>query len=88
MCRNISWSHSPVSAAAASRLEHNLDVIAAAEWIIDLGPEGGKNGGFLVAEGTPEAIAARGDISHTGIYLSKYLSERLSTPTFAAASFA
>ena len=56
-------------------IEHNLDVIAAADWIIDLGPEGGKNGGYLVAEGTPEAVAARQDVSHTGRYLSKYLSE-------------
>ena len=57
-------------------IEHNLDVIATSDWIIDLGPEGGKNGGFLVAEGTPEDVAARRDVSHTG----RYLSERL-TPS-------
>ena len=57
-------------------IEHNLDVIATSDWIIDLGPEGGKNGGFLVAEGTLEDVAARRDVSHTG----RYLSERL-TPS-------
>ena len=54
-------------------IEHNLDVIAAADWIVDLGPEGGKEGGAIVAEGTPETIAARHAASHTG----RYLKERL-----------
>ncbi len=49
-------------------IEHNLDVIAAADWVIDLGPEGGEAGGYLVAEGTPEQIA-REKQSRTGIVL-------------------
>ena len=53
-------------------IEHNLDAIATADWIIDLGPEGGKNGVFLVAEGTPEAVADRYGVSHTGRYPSQY----------------
>ena len=54
-------------------IEHNLDVIASADWIIDLGPEGGKNGGAIVAEGTPEDVAARHATSHTGRYLKALL---------------
>ena len=49
-------------------IEHNLDLIAEADWVIDLGPEGGEEGGRLVAEGTPEEIAAN-KISHTGRFL-------------------
>jgi excinuclease ABC subunit A len=49
-------------------IEHNLDVIRAADWIIDMGPEGGEGGGRIVAEGTPEQIAAV-DLSHTGRFL-------------------
>jgi excinuclease ABC subunit A len=56
-------------------IEHNLDVIRAADWIIDLGPEGGEKGGFIVAEGTPEEVAQM-DASHTGRYLKKNLEER------------
>jgi len=53
-------------------IEHNLDVIKTADWVIDLGPEGGDAGGRIVAEGTPEAVAAvRG--SHTGEYLRRAL---------------
>jgi excinuclease ABC subunit A len=53
-------------------IEHNLDVIKTADWIIDLGPEGGDGGGYIVAEGTPEAIANNKD-SFTGHYLQPML---------------
>ena len=53
-------------------IEHNLDVIKSADWIIDLGPEGGDAGGYLVAEGTPEQVAAV-EASHTGRYLRALL---------------
>ncbi len=53
-------------------IEHNLDVIKTADWIIDLGPEGGQAGGYIVAEGPPERIAACPQ-SHTGRYLSRIL---------------
>ncbi len=53
-------------------VEHHVDVIARADWVIDLGPEGGEGGGFLVAEGTPEEVA-RTPASHTGQYLRKAL---------------
>ncbi|MCL4488472.1 MAG: excinuclease ABC subunit UvrA [Chloroflexi bacterium] len=54
-------------------IEHNLDVIKTADWIIDLGPEGGDAGGRIIAEGTPEQVAGM-DHSYTGQYLSKILS--------------
>jgi excinuclease ABC subunit A len=53
-------------------IEHNLDVIKTADWIIDLGPEGGDAGGHLVAFGTPETVAANTK-SHTGSYLKRIL---------------
>ncbi len=53
-------------------IEHNLDVIKTADWIIDMGPEGGAGGGTVVAEGTPEEVAAN-PASHTGRYLARYL---------------
>ena len=53
-------------------IEHNLDVIKTADWVIDMGPEGGDGGGMLVAEGTPEDIA-KVKASHTGRYLGKVL---------------
>ncbi|WP_028989799.1 excinuclease ABC subunit UvrA [Thermithiobacillus tepidarius DSM 3134] len=53
-------------------IEHNLDVIKTADWIIDLGPEGGSRGGQIIAVGTPEAIAAHPE-SHTGRYLKPLL---------------
>jgi excinuclease ABC subunit A len=53
-------------------IEHNLDVIKTADYIIDLGPEGGDQGGYVVACGTPEQVAVSED-SYTGAYLKKYL---------------
>ncbi len=53
-------------------IEHNLDVVKTADWIIDLGPEGGGGGGQIIAEGTPETIATRGD-THTGRFLKPVL---------------
>ncbi|MDZ3836545.1 MAG: excinuclease ABC subunit UvrA [Rhodospirillales bacterium] len=53
-------------------IEHNLEVIKTADWIIDLGPEGGNKGGRLIAEGTPEQVAAVAE-SYTGQYLRAYL---------------
>jgi hypothetical protein len=53
-------------------IEHNLDVIKTADWIIDLGPDGGARGGRIVAEGTPEAVA-RVPGSATGEYLARVL---------------
>ena len=53
-------------------IEHNLDVIKCADWILDLGPGGGEHGGFIIAEGTPETVA-KAKASHTGHYLRKAL---------------
>ncbi|WP_244618460.1 excinuclease ABC subunit UvrA [Rhodoferax sediminis] len=64
-------------------IEHNLDVIKTADWIIDMGPEGGAGGGLVVGVGTPEAIAANPD-SHTGRYLQRLLSHE--TPEAARAA--
>ncbi|ULJ60020.1 excinuclease ABC subunit UvrA [Wielerella bovis] len=54
-------------------IEHNLDVIKTADWIVDLGKEGGAGGGEIIACGTPEEIAEKGEISHTGRYLKTIL---------------
>jgi excinuclease ABC subunit A len=63
-------------------IEHNLDVIKTADWIIDLGPEGGDGGGTIIACGTPEEIA-QNPASYTGDYLRKVLPDanELSTST-------
>jgi len=53
-------------------IEHNLDVIKTADWIVDLGPEGGSGGGRILVEGTPEEVAAT-PASYTGQYLADYL---------------
>ncbi|NLY27962.1 MAG: excinuclease ABC subunit UvrA [Alcaligenaceae bacterium] len=55
-------------------IEHNLDVIKTADWLIDMGPEGGQGGGMIVAQGTPETVAAS-PASHTGRYLRPLLDQ-------------
>jgi excinuclease ABC subunit A len=53
-------------------IEHNLDVIKTADWVIDLGPEGGEKGGYILAQGTPEAVS-KVEASHTGWFLREVL---------------
>jgi excinuclease ABC subunit A len=53
-------------------IEHNLDVIKSADWLIDMGPDGGFRGGTVVAEGTPEDVA-KNKASYTGQYLAEIL---------------
>jgi len=55
-------------------IEHNTDLIACADWVVDMGPEGGEQGGYIVAEGTPEAVASRSE-SHTGRFLKATLDQ-------------
>ena len=57
-------------------IEHNLDVIKTADWVIDLGPEGGSGGGLVIAEGTPEDVAAVEE-SYTGQFLRRLLGDRV-----------
>ncbi|WP_410793959.1 excinuclease ABC subunit UvrA [Kribbella sp. C-35] len=61
-------------------IEHNLDVIKTADWLIDLGPDGGRRGGTLVAEGTPEEVAAN-PASYTGQFLAEILAGRAAKPS-------
>jgi len=56
-------------------IEHNLDVIKTADWIVDLGPEGGSKGGYIIAEGTPEEVV-KNKASHTGHFLKSLLKPR------------
>jgi len=65
-------------------IEHNLEVIKTADWIVDLGPEGGNAGGHVVAIGTPEEIAAN-TASYTGQYLKQVLERRPSSKAKRAA---
>ena len=66
-------------------IEHNLDVIKTADWIIDLGPEGGEGGGYVVAVGTPEEVAAE-EASHTGRYLRQVVEPASARPEPALAA--
>jgi excinuclease ABC subunit A len=59
-------------------IEHNLDVIKTADWVVDLGPEGGSGGGTIVAAGTPEQVAANNE-SHTGRFLGDLLGRTRAT---------
>jgi len=65
-------------------IEHNLDVIKTADWLVDMGPEGGSGGGAVVAVGTPEAVAGVPD-SHTGAFLRPLLGVAPSTAGSSAA---
>ena len=60
-------------------IEHNLDVIKNADWVVDMGPEGGSGGGRVIAEGTPEQVAARPE-SHTGAFLCRVLPAETAPP--------
>ncbi len=56
-------------------IEHNLDVIKTADYIIDIGPEGWDKGGTVIAKGTPEDVAGN-PVSYTGVYINKYLESK------------
>ena len=66
-------------------IEHNLDVIKTADWVLDLGPEGGVRGGEIVAQGTPEQVAAE-PRSYTGGYLKPMLAKQAPSKQPAAAA--
>jgi excinuclease ABC subunit A len=57
-------------------IEHNLDIMAEADWIVDLGPEGGSGGGRIVAQGMPAVIVGKPGRSHTARILGEFLAER------------
>jgi excinuclease ABC subunit A len=57
-------------------IEHNLDIVAEADWIVDLGPEGGDGGGEIAAQGPPDQVARVKSGSHTARFLARFLAER------------
>ena len=67
-------------------IEHNLDVLAEADWVVDLGPEGGEGGGKIVAEGTPEHVATLARASHTGKALAAFFASRQGRPDRSSAA--
>jgi len=60
-------------------IEHNIELIACADWVVDMGPEGGEHGGLVIASGTPEQIAGH-EASHTGRYLSALFDQTRARP--------
>ena len=70
--RSITLRPEGTAGVMRSVIEHNLDVIKCADWVIDMGPEGGSGGGLVIAEGTPEQIA-KNKASYTGQYLAPML---------------
>ena len=67
-------------------IEHNLDVIADADWIVDLGPEGGEGGGRVVAQGPVDTVTARPGGSHTAAMLAEFMASRSAAPAAEARS--
>ena len=69
-------------------IEHNLDIIAEADWIVDLGPEGGDGGGRVVKAAPPEAFLEAGAATHTATALRNFFSQRSPAPTGRASAAA
>jgi len=84
--RRLGHHRAAAGAAFRPEVDHpvDLDVIAEADWVIDLGPEGGAGGGTVVAEATPEGIVAN-TASHTGVALRPVLAREGGLPALAAA---
>ena len=65
-------------------IEHNLDIMAEADWLIDLGPEGGDGGGRIVTQGSPEFVLGEKVHSHTARVLKEFLANRRTNPSLIA----